>query len=215
MSKLTTKLRLQLCWTYILRWSTIASSMAISFQPSSEGSCTYQLFTPIDRLIMLYLRSDPFFVSHQLGLLGAIQNIGSLCSLPFAPYLADLMGRRSCIILGACLMVMGTIIQTASQTVHMFIGARWVYFRYLFLTGCTPTAIHRWLIGFGLNFAATGAPMLISELAYPSMFLIFRFFFKNTYMILLSGQRGEITSLYNSLWFVKQVLYQLLVLTRG
>jgi sugar porter (SP) family MFS transporter len=39
----------------------------------------------------------------------------------------------------------------------------------------------RWLIGFGLNFAATGAPMLISELAYPS-------------------QRGQLTSLYNSLW---------------
>ncbi|KAF8962002.1 hexose transporter [Flammula alnicola] len=97
-----------------------------------------------------------------LGLLGAIQNIGSLCALPFAPYMADGLGRKSCIILGACLMIIGTVLQTASQTVHMFIGARW-------------------LIGFGLNFAATGAPMLISELAYPS-------------------QRGQITSLYNSLW---------------
>ncbi|KAF8878373.1 general substrate transporter [Gymnopilus junonius] len=97
-----------------------------------------------------------------LGLLGAIQNIGSLCALPFAPYMADILGRKACIVCGACLMVIGTILQTASQNVHMFIGARW-------------------LIGFGLNFAATGAPMLISELAYPS-------------------QRGQITSLYNSLW---------------
>lgn len=46
-------------------------------------------------------------------------------------------------------MIVGTVLQTASQNVRMFIGARW-------------------LIGFGLNFAATGAPMLISELAYPS-----------------------------------------------
>ncbi|KAF8185957.1 general substrate transporter [Pholiota molesta] len=97
-----------------------------------------------------------------LGLLGAIQNIGSLCALPFAPYMADGLGRRSTIICGACLMVIGTVVQTASQNVRMFIGARW-------------------LIGFGLNFAATGAPMLISEVAYPS-------------------QRGQITSLYNSLW---------------
>ncbi|KAF9480316.1 general substrate transporter [Pholiota conissans] len=97
-----------------------------------------------------------------LGLLGAIQNIGSLSALPFAPYIADGLGRRSCIILGACLMIIGTVVQTASQNVHMFIGARW-------------------LIGFGLNFAATGAPMLISEVAYPS-------------------QRGQLTSLYNSLW---------------
>ncbi|TFK33819.1 general substrate transporter [Crucibulum laeve] len=97
-----------------------------------------------------------------LGLLGAIQNIGSLCALPFAPYMADGLGRKSVILWGACLMIIGTILQTASQNVHMFIGARW-------------------LIGFGLNFAATGAPMLISELAYPS-------------------QRGQITSLYNSLW---------------
>ncbi|KAF4622204.1 hypothetical protein D9613_009628 [Agrocybe pediades] len=97
-----------------------------------------------------------------LGLLGAIQNIGSLSALPFAPYMADILGRKSCIVWGACLMIIGTVVQTASQNVHMFIGARW-------------------LIGFGLNFAATGAPMLISELAYPS-------------------QRGQITSLYNSLW---------------
>ncbi|PPQ73948.1 hypothetical protein CVT26_006401 [Gymnopilus dilepis] len=83
-----------------------------------------------------------------LGLLGAIQNIGSLSALPFAPYMADGLGRKACIVWGACLMIIGTVLQTASQTVHMFIGARW-------------------LIGFGLNLAATGAPMLISELAYP------------------------------------------------
>jgi sugar porter (SP) family MFS transporter len=103
-----------------------------------------------------------------LGLLGAIQNIGGLCGLPFAPYMADILGRKSCIVWGACLMIIGTVVQTASQNVHMFIGARW-------------------LIGFGLTFAATGAPMLISELAYPS-------------------QRGQITSLYNSLWIFGSII---------
>ncbi|GJJ08027.1 hypothetical protein Clacol_002234 [Clathrus columnatus] len=95
-------------------------------------------------------------------------NIGSLSALPFAPYMADGLGRRFTIIFGACLMVAGTILQTASQNVRMFIGARW-------------------LLGFGVNFAATGAPMLISELAYPS-------------------QRGQITSMYNSLWIFGSIV---------
>ncbi|KDQ55623.1 hypothetical protein JAAARDRAFT_195461 [Jaapia argillacea MUCL 33604] len=104
----------------------------------------------------------------QLGLLSAIQNIGSLCAYPFAPYLADGIGRRNTIGVGAVFMVAATFIQTASQNVKMFIGARW-------------------LIGFGLTFAATGSPLLITELAYPS-------------------HRGQATSLYNSLWLFGSII---------
>ncbi|KAF9012535.1 general substrate transporter [Cyathus striatus] len=103
-----------------------------------------------------------------LGLLNAIQNIGSLCGLPFAPYMADILGRRTNVVFGASVMIAATVVQTASQNVHMFIGARW-------------------LIGFGLTFATTGSPMLISELAYPS-------------------QRGQLTSLYNSLWILGSII---------
>lgn len=39
------------------------------------------------------------------------------------------------------------------------------------------------MIGFGLTFAASAAPVLVTELAYPS-------------------QRAPITSLYNTLWLV-------------
>nr|GAT49251.1 predicted protein [Mycena chlorophos] len=84
----------------------------------------------------------------KLGLLGAIQNIGSLAGYPFAPYLADGIGRRPTVFIGASLMVIATAIQTASQSVGMFIGARF-------------------LVGFGLTFAFIGAPMLITELSYP------------------------------------------------
>src|ERR1700753_1451530 len=70
----------------------------------------------------------------KLGLLGAIQNIGGLASLPFAPWMSDTYGRRVSIFLGSCLMILGTVVQTASQSVEMFIGARF-------------------LIGFGLTFA--------------------------------------------------------------
>jgi sugar porter (SP) family MFS transporter len=84
----------------------------------------------------------------KLGLLNAIQNIGSLAAYPFAPYLADGIGRRPTILLGALIMCTATAIQTAATSVGMFIGAR-----------C--------LIGFGVTFAAVSAPMLVTEIAYP------------------------------------------------
>ena len=43
--------------------------------------------------------------SSMLGLLNAIQNIGSLAGLPFAPYLSDGIGRRVTVLFGAGIMV--------------------------------------------------------------------------------------------------------------
>ncbi|KAJ7128436.1 general substrate transporter [Mycena epipterygia] len=99
----------------------------------------------------------------KLGLLNAIQNIGALAGYPFAPYLSDGIGRRRTVFIGALIMCLGTAVQTASQSVGMFIGARF-------------------LIGFGLTFAANAAPMLVAELSYPK-------------------QRAVLTSCYNSLWY--------------
>ncbi|KIJ60059.1 hypothetical protein HYDPIDRAFT_32632 [Hydnomerulius pinastri MD-312] len=104
----------------------------------------------------------------KLGLLNAIQNIGSLCAYPFAPYMADGMGRKFSILFGATLMIAATVIQTASQSVQMFIGARF-------------------LIGFGLTFAASAAPLLVTEVAYPS-------------------HRGQATSMYNTLWYLGSII---------
>ncbi|EIW63670.1 hexose transporter [Trametes versicolor FP-101664 SS1] len=103
----------------------------------------------------------------KLGLLSAIQNIGSVAAYPFSPYVSDGLGRRAAVILGATIMCVATVIQTASHSVGMFIGARF-------------------LIGFGLTFAAAAAPVLITEIAYPT-------------------QRGPATSLYNTLWFLGSI----------
>ncbi|KAF7334610.1 Lactose permease [Mycena venus] len=104
-----------------------------------------------------------FPTKSRLGLLSAIQNIGALAGYPFAPYLSDGIGRKPTVFLGALIMVIATVIQTASQSVGMFIGARF-------------------LIGFGLTFAANAAPMLVTELSYPKY-------------------RAALTSTYNSLWY--------------
>ena len=85
-----------------------------------------------------------------------------------SPYLADGLGRRTTIFIGATIMCVATAIQTASQSVGMFIGARF-------------------LIGFGLTFAAGAAPMLVTELAYPA-------------------HRAQLTALYNSLWYSGNIM---------
>jgi MFS family permease len=77
--------------------------------------------------------------------------------------MSDGLGRRPTVFFGAAIMIIATAVQTASQSVGMFIGARF-------------------LIGFGLTFAANAAPMLVTELSYPKY-------------------RAPLTSVYNSLWY--------------
>lgn len=78
------------------------------------------------------------------------------------------MGRRFAIFLGCIIMLVGTALQTAAMNIGMFIAAR-----------C--------LIGFGLSFAGIAAPVLITELAYPT-------------------HRAPLTSLYNSSWYLGAII---------
>lgn len=98
-----------------------------------------------------------------LNLLNHVQIIGSMAALPVSPYVADGLGRRTSMFIGALIMCAATAIQTAATSLGLFIGARF-------------------LIGFGVTFATTAAPILIAEIAYP------------TY-------RGPLTAAYNSLWY--------------
>lgn len=50
-----------------------------------------------------------------LGLLSALYSLGSICSLPFVPFVTDRYGRRFAIIFGSIIMVIGSALQTASQ----------------------------------------------------------------------------------------------------
>ncbi|KAF8327456.1 general substrate transporter [Cantharellus anzutake] len=89
--------------------------------------------------------------------------IGSICGIPFAPYVADTFGRKTAMLFGALIVVGGAGLQTASQNAGMFIGARA-------------------MIGFGTCFVQLAAPLLITELAYPS-------------------HRPALSALFNPMWF--------------
>ncbi|KAI9638480.1 hexose transporter [Dioszegia hungarica] len=84
-----------------------------------------------------------------LGLLNAIQNLGNLAGLPFAPFLNDRYGRRWTLFLGCIVMILATIIQSASQNLGMFL-------------------VGRFLIGFGNSWASIAGPILLTELAFPT-----------------------------------------------
>lgn len=98
-----------------------------------------------------------------LGVITSTQVIGSLVGLPFAPWCSDRFGRRVTVFGGALLMLAGVGLQAAALSVALFIGARL-------------------LIGVGLVFCLNAAPLLITELAYPT-------------------QRGKVASLYNTSWY--------------
>lgn len=104
----------------------------------------------------------------KLGLINCAHDIGILSGTPFSPYVSDLLGRRATMFIGAVVMLAGVLTQGSSMTIQVFIGARV-------------------LIGFGMAFSINAAPLLISELSYPT-------------------HRGKMTSLYNSMWYSGSII---------
>ncbi|KAI9439972.1 general substrate transporter [Lactarius indigo] len=101
--------------------------------------------------------------SEILGIVTSTQTIGGLVGLPFAPRCSDRFGRRVTMFAGALLMLAGVGLQATALSIVLF-------------------TVARLLIGIGLVFSLSAAPLLITELAYPT-------------------QRGKMTSLYNASWY--------------
>ncbi|KIM27467.1 hypothetical protein M408DRAFT_329932 [Serendipita vermifera MAFF 305830] len=102
------------------------------------------------------------------GLMVAAQTFGALVGLPIAPWLSDGFGRRKALALGSAIMCGGVILQAMSTGVSHFIASRV-------------------MVGLGLCFATNSAPLLVTELAYPT-------------------QRAPITALYNSSWYIGSII---------
>ncbi|KAG2756560.1 hypothetical protein P692DRAFT_201836183 [Suillus brevipes Sb2] len=96
------------------------------------------------------------------------KTLGRQSGIPFSPYMSDLLGRRATMFVGAIIVLAGVLTQALSTTVQVFIGARV-------------------LIGVGTAFSVNAAPLLISELSYPT-------------------HRGKMTSLYNSMWYLGSII---------
>ncbi|KAK1470136.1 lactose permease [Colletotrichum cuscutae] len=98
-----------------------------------------------------------------LGTMNAVYPIGKIMGLIPTTYLADKYGRKVPMWIGFFLLLVGAALQGASTSLPMFI-------------------VSRWLLGAATAFIAQPAPILVTELAYPT-------------------QRGKISSLYNTFFF--------------
>ncbi|KAL4977901.1 MFS transporter [Aspergillus desertorum] len=86
--------------------------------------------------------------SATLGLVSASISIGSVAAVPVIPYFNDRWGRKSSVIFGSFIVLIGVVIQTAAANLGMLIASRII-------------------IGFGLAIALSGAAQLLAELCYP------------------------------------------------
>ena len=57
-----------------------------------------------------------------MGRLQAMYQIGSVCSMPVAPFIADRWGRKASIVLGCTIMIIASALQTSSTGQPMFEG---------------------------------------------------------------------------------------------
>jgi MFS family permease len=85
----------------------------------------------------------------QLGLFNGTQGLGGVVSQLFLWWLVEKIGRKLVIIAGAVIIIIGVFLQSFANGLVMFACARAV-------------------IGLGLSFEYTAAPMLVTELAHPT-----------------------------------------------
>ncbi|RYP22403.1 hypothetical protein DL767_009062 [Monosporascus sp. MG133] len=103
------------------------------------------------------LLQNPFFQDYYgvensgiwAGIVSSMYQIGGVVALPFVGPAIDTWGRRWGMIIGAGLIVIGTIIQGTSVAAGSFMGGRF-------------------LLGFGVSIAAAAGPMYVVEINHPA-----------------------------------------------
>ncbi|KAH6607315.1 hypothetical protein Trco_003628 [Trichoderma cornu-damae] len=83
------------------------------------------------------------------GIVSSMYQIGGVVALPFVGPAIDGFGRRAGMLIGAGLIVIGTIIQGLSDAQGQFMGGRFV-------------------LGFGVSLAAAAGPMYVVEMNHPA-----------------------------------------------
>lgn len=83
------------------------------------------------------------------GIVSSMYQIGGVVALPFVGPSIDGFGRRIGMLIGALLIIVGTIIQGTSNSMGQFMGGRF-------------------LLGFGVSIAASAGPMYVVEINHPA-----------------------------------------------
>lgn len=117
--------------------------------------------------------------NHTGAILDAISNgmmSGVFLSLCFIPHVIDKWGRKTGVIIGNVLILIGFLLQSCSGTwISSGIkDSRGIYAMFL---------LPRIVLGAGVSFLSVSAPALISEISYPA-------------------HRQVCTSLYNTCWYL-------------
>lgn len=117
--------------------------------------CASSMGTGWDGMYMGQVQNFPvweeFFdypVGSRLGTLVALYQVGSVCSIPLVPIIADRWGRRLSIAIGFIIMAIGAALQAAAPDYGVYAGGRV-------------------LLGFGNSFAQICSPMLLTEISHP------------------------------------------------
>lgn len=83
------------------------------------------------------------------GIVSSMYQIGGVVALPFVGPAIDTWGRRIGMLIGATIIIVGTIIQGTSHEASQFMGGRF-------------------LLGFGVSIAAAAGPMYVVEINHPA-----------------------------------------------
>lgn len=107
-------------------------------------------------------------------------------ALPVAPLLSDGIGRRRALCLGSTILCGGVVLQAMATGVAHFVASRCMGTPWTHRLPRNPLTTMP-TVGVGLCFATNAAPLLVTELAYPT-------------------QRAPITALYNSSWYLGSII---------
>ena len=126
-------------------WSLLAVSYLLSTINGYDGS----LMGSVNAMGEYQKSFNLSGAGSSTGLIFIIYNFGQIAAFPFCGLLADGYGRRVCMFVGCVILLIGTAVQTASNSRETFMGGRFV-------------------LGLGAAISSAAAPGYAVELAHPS-----------------------------------------------
>ena len=87
-----------------------------------------------------------------VGVVASFIQFGALAAIPFSGPALDTWGRRRGILIGACIVVVGTIMQGTVVYTHSL----------------KQFMMSRFFLGFGAQLSACGGPIYVIEMSHPA-----------------------------------------------